>query len=468
MRRIHTLVAYLLTSALLVSVVIVGHVLPVGAQDSAALGDPVPVTDEEGNPAGSIAVTDVVDPFTDFDPAYPPESGTRFVAVNVAFEADAGERFDIAPRAIVMQDDAGFLWNQGSLFLPDDAVIPELSSQELAPGSRVTGIVGFAMPDGREPARVFYQPESSRLVDLAELLGQEAPRVGDAVSIVDSEGGTGTATVTEVADPFEGFDPAQPPPDGARLVLVTLVYENSGEGRFFLEPFGLVLRDANGDLWTSTSVSRADEAEIVPDLSRTQLAPGDRLSGVVAFAVPEETALAGIYAGPVSGQLIQLADPREGVAVERDPSVATPAAALDEETTTALTEACVDVARWLETAQGRIARVGALDLEDVTLEDLARLAEHLPLYAELAEDQLAEQAPPAVEAVDQALAATFRSHADAVEQIMGAGEPGKDPIQELTEGITTLAEAGERLQEIDAELTRIADDCGVSWENPSG
>ena len=73
------------------------------------------------------------DPFTEFDPAYPPEEGARYVALNVAFDADAGGRFDIAPWTIVLQDDAGFLWNQSSIVLPDDALMPELSSQTLAP-----------------------------------------------------------------------------------------------------------------------------------------------------------------------------------------------------------------------------------------------------------------------------------------------------------------------------------------------
>jgi hypothetical protein len=47
-------------------------------------------------------VTAVIDPFTEFDPAYPPEEGGRYVAVNVAFDADAGNRFDIGPSEIVL------------------------------------------------------------------------------------------------------------------------------------------------------------------------------------------------------------------------------------------------------------------------------------------------------------------------------------------------------------------------------
>ena len=130
MRHVRALLALFFACALLISGFPLGTASPVAAQE----GDAVPVTDEAGAAVGSITVTEVVDPFIDFDPAYPPEEGGRYVAVNVAFDADAGNRFDIAPYAIVLQDDAGFLWNQASMVLAEDALIPELSSQTLASG----------------------------------------------------------------------------------------------------------------------------------------------------------------------------------------------------------------------------------------------------------------------------------------------------------------------------------------------
>src|ERR671917_1004130 len=136
MRHVRALLALFFACALLISGFPLGSASPVAAQE----GDSVPVTDEEGAAVGSITVTEVIDPFTEFDPAYPPEEGGRYVAVNVAFDANAGNRFDITPYSIVLQDDAGFLWTQTSVVLADDALVPELTSQTLAPGSRVTGI----------------------------------------------------------------------------------------------------------------------------------------------------------------------------------------------------------------------------------------------------------------------------------------------------------------------------------------
>ena len=453
MRHIRALFALFIACALLISGVPMHAVSPVAAQDGSFGGGlAVPVTDEEGGAVGTITVTDVVDPFTEFDPAYPPEEGSRYVAVNVAFDADAGARFDIAPWTIVLQDDAGFLWDQASVVLTDDALVPELSSQTLGPGSRVTGIVGFILPEGRTPARILYQPESSRIIPLENLSGEESPALGDAVSIVDSEGGAGSVTVTGVADPFEDVDPTQTPPEGGRFVLVTLAYENTSDGRFFVEPYGLLLRDANGNLWSSTSVSRLEESELVPDLTSAQLAPGDRLSGAVAFVAPAGADLSGIYTSAVSGQLVQLADLEN----ESDDEPIEPASDVSVD------GSCADLAEWLGNTRERIRLAVEMSLADATMEDLDVLAAHVTEYATLAEDQLANQPPPEAEAAGKALVSTLHAYSDALEQILGAGDPGKDVALELTEGMNTFNDAGSRLRDIEAELVRIAGECDLA------
>jgi hypothetical protein len=460
MRHVRALLALFLACALLVSGFPLGGASLVAAQDEAAA---VRVTDEEGAVIGSITVTEVIDPFTDFDLAYPPEEGGRYVAVNVVFDADAGNRFDISPSEIVLQDDLGFVWTQASINLAEDALIPELSSQTLGPGSRVTGVVGFVVPEGRTPERVLYQPESSRVIPLLSLTGEEPPALGETVAIVDSEGGSGSVTVTDVIDPFEDVDPSQGAPEGGRFVMVTLVYENTSDGRFFVEPFGLLLRDENGNLWSSTSVTRLEETELIPDITSAQLAPGDRLSGAVVFVVPEGTALAGIYTSPVSGQLLQLADLESGsddaaagagVGTDDVPA-ATPLASM-------VAGACADLEPWLADARQRIERASEMSLEDATLEDLDSLAEHVDEYAAMAEAQLADQAPPEAEAAAKALVATLQAYSDSVTQILGANDPGKDVALELTEGMNTFNDAGSRLNDIESELNRIAGECGLT------
>src|SRR5581483_9858714 len=113
-------------------------------------------------------------------------------------------------------------------------------------------LVGFVMPGDRVPARVIYQPQSSRVVTLAELRAVPAPRIGEAVKITDSAGNQGAVTVSAFNDPA-AVDPAATPPEGTRFVEAILVYENTGATRFTIEPYGLLLRDANGNLWSASS-----------------------------------------------------------------------------------------------------------------------------------------------------------------------------------------------------------------------
>jgi hypothetical protein len=286
--------------------------------------------------------------------------------------------------------------------------------------------------------------------------------LGDTVSIADSEGGTGSVTVTEVVDPLEDVDPSQALPEDGRFVMVTLAYENTSDDRFFVEPYGIVLRDADGNLWSATSVTRLEESEIVPDITSAQLAPGDRLSGAVVFVVPEGIGLAGIYTSPVSGQLLQLADLESGADAEvagaddgtGDESAGTPIAS-------AAASTCADVERWLADARERISRASEMSLQDSTLEDLDSLAEHVDEYAAMAEEQLADEAPAEAEAAGKALVATLQAYSDAIDQILSANDPDKDVALELTEGMNTFNDAGSRLNEIEAELNTIAAECGL-------
>ncbi|MDQ3413224.1 MAG: DUF4352 domain-containing protein, partial [Chloroflexota bacterium] len=114
------------------------------------LGAAIPFVDSEGNELGSIAVTDIDDPATGLDPDFPAEADSRYVVLTVVFEAATDQRFDIDPFAIVVQDTEGALWSRTSVRLAEDAVVPELGGQALAPGSRISGVVGFALPDAAE------------------------------------------------------------------------------------------------------------------------------------------------------------------------------------------------------------------------------------------------------------------------------------------------------------------------------
>jgi hypothetical protein len=409
-----------------------------------ALGTAVPFVDADGVTRGSITVTEVFDPFEGYNPDYPPELGSRVVAVTIAFDADAGDRFDVTPWAVVLQDSDGFIWNQGSVLFADDMLIPELTSQTLAPGSRITGVVGFVLPEGADPARVFYQPESSRLITLAELSDAPTPALGETIALVDANGGTGTVTVTDVVDPFENFDPAYPPETGTRFVALTLVYENTGTGRFEIEPYGLLLRDANGNLWYSTSLFRPAETVVVPDLRGDQLAPGDRISGLVAFSVPDGVGLAALHLSPVSSQLITLAGLGAPTAGPTAKPAASPSADEAAEPVVAVDDSCAALEAWLSETRPRIAGAASLVAEAQLEGDPAQAEPIAAALALLADEQQATPPPTNAEPAHKALVATLSALAGGAAPDAPAG---------------SVLAAAERLGEIEAELDRLEVEC---------
>jgi hypothetical protein len=371
--------------------------------------------------------------------------------------------------------------------LPDDAVIPLLYSQTLAPGSRITGAVGFMIPEEREPARVLYQPQSSQFRVLVDLLDEPVPVLGEAVTITDAAGGMGAVTVTAINDPQTDLDPSQAPPEGGRFVQAILTYENTSDGPFEIEPFGLLMQDANGNLWYSTYVTRSNPPQTIPDMASVGLAPGDRLTGSITFGVPEGVPVTGLFAAPVSGQLVQLVQldeadmpgpsesaapaspiatpvamegvkadaPSAEVAVEPSPAVeATSVAPAD----TAI-DGCAALDDWGAATRARMDRASSMNAEDQMLEDPQALASHAAEYGELAVAQSTEPVPPEAAAVNKALVATLNAHQAAVEQLLAVDEAGPDAEGSASEALGIISAAGARLAQIDAQLTTIEASC---------
>lgn len=471
MRRLLPILSLFLGFTLLLGVALPARA-QVDAQEgsaSAGLGSPVPVSNDAGEVVGSVTIAEVIDPFLDTSPDYPAEPGNRFVVVRAVFEADAGTRFDIAPWSIVIQDQGGTLWDSTSLILPDDAVVPELSSQTLAPDSRVSGLIGFQLPEGVTPARVYFQPVSSRLVLLAELVTTEMPPVGTAVAYVDSDGGTGQVTVREIIDPFTGVDPSSAAPDGSRYVYVTLTFENTSDGAFHTEPYGLLLQDRNGDLWSPQYVTRTDDTLLIPDLSWTQLAPGDRLTGAVVFAVPTSAQLTGLFTSPTGEQLVPLAalDDAGSPAADTTPD-ATPDVITAEATATpepgpeVVTPApdlgadpCQQTQDWLLAGTDRILQAQTLTDEARNATDPVALADLSTQFAQMADDEALVTVPAGGEAAAKATVATLRALSSATADAATALESGEDPAAALA----LVSRAQDRLAAIQGEMARVTGAC---------
>lgn len=300
------------TAAILGSVTLVLGLVagPVAAQDtSPAPGEPiaVPYTDSAGVTRGSVMIRSVADPYTDLDPGSPPPEGQHFVLLTVVFEAAADQSLAADPYQVVLQDSDGYLrWSTGVPRV-QPVTVPDLQAQTLAPGDRISGVIGYLVPDRATTAAILYNPEWNRWMPLRQGAAVPPPVVGDPVTVTDAGGVPhGTATIRDLADPYTGHDPAQPPADGMRYVLLTAAFEAAEDQTLNVDPYAVALQDANGMLYNASRVPRPPE-DIVPDLQSQLLAPGDRISGRIGFSVPAGAELVAVQWAPESNRFIPLA-----------------------------------------------------------------------------------------------------------------------------------------------------------------
>ena len=291
--------------------------LPVAAQDPSATparppdpGTPVavPYIDSAGVDHGTVTVRSIEDPFAGFDPGAPPAEGQRYVLLTVVFEAAMDQSFWADPNAVVLQDTSGFLRGPVGVPRAQPVTVPDFQSQTLGPGDRVSGAIGYIVPADASLSSVLYVPERNRYVPLQSASSEPGPAVGEPVTAYDAAGVVhGTVTVRELAAPYMAFDPASPPPEGTRYVLVSIVFEAADDQALWADPYGVLLQDANGYLLTFSGIRRPVE-DVVPDLQSQTLAPGDRVSGDVGYTVPVNTTITSVQWSPEGGRLVPLVD----------------------------------------------------------------------------------------------------------------------------------------------------------------
>ena len=273
-----------------------------------AVDTPVPYVDADGVARGTVTVRQVADPFTEHRPDSPPGEGTRYVMLTVAFESAEDQAFDADPSDVLVQDSEGFLWGRTGINRPPEATIPELSSQEMGPGNRVSGVIGYVVPADATIERVLYQPEGGRLMTLAEVAPTSSVAVDTPVPYVDADGvARGTVTVRQVADPFTEHRPDSPPGEGTRYVMLTVAFESAEDQAFDADPSDVLVQDSEGFLWGRTGINRPPEATI-PELSSQEMGPGNRVSGVIGYVVPADATIERVLYQPEGGRLMTLAE----------------------------------------------------------------------------------------------------------------------------------------------------------------
>ena len=141
---------------------LVGTPLAIAQDGPTQPGEEVTFTDPDGIIRGTIAVREVADPFTGYDPSYAAEPGVRYVMLTVTYQAALDQQMDAQPYEVMLQSDDGRLWDSVYVQRPADSTIPDLQPQQLAPDNRISGVIDVRGPGGcRDPSGSSISPPTT-------------------------------------------------------------------------------------------------------------------------------------------------------------------------------------------------------------------------------------------------------------------------------------------------------------------
>ncbi|HET8522063.1 MAG TPA: DUF4352 domain-containing protein, partial [Thermomicrobiales bacterium] len=137
-----------------------------------AVGTAVSYVGNDGNEIAQITAEQVIDPFKDYDSSFGgPDRGNRYVAIQVTVTATGDKALEVSSFDFALQDEQGFIAGSPYVSRTDEQekADPEFEDTNLAPGDSVSGLLFFEVFGDAQLAHLFYQPESSRLITVANL-----------------------------------------------------------------------------------------------------------------------------------------------------------------------------------------------------------------------------------------------------------------------------------------------------------
>lgn len=319
--------------------------IPVSAQQTVTggpkLGEPANIYDNNGEPIGTVTVTEIVDPYSTFDVINsPPARGYRWVIATVTFSAGANT-IPVNTSGFVLIDTGGYSVYQGYYYQSSDDAekYPPFSASEVPAGQEVTGSIYFQVFNGEKAAIIEYSPTYEQVV-VAVDLREAGVAPGDVtVWTTTDDSIVGELSVAGVVDPLEDYDSSYPPQRGFRYVAVAIHFNNTGTRPVSLSSYSFSATDHEGFVVTSAGVYRTPEATAaLPDLPYDPVLPGTETTGIVTFLMINGATLKDVNFVPTSDRRVRIAE------FARDAEYIAPA--ITPVATVAVDPACEAVVAW--------------------------------------------------------------------------------------------------------------------------
>jgi hypothetical protein len=140
-----------------------------GDTGAAAIGEPRAIGDAAGVTYGSVIIREVMDPFVEYDPNSPPPEGQRYVGLDAAFGAAEDQAIYAAPGSVALVATDGRMFWPTWVPRPRPYLLQDVESTPLSPGDRVSGFLGYVLPQDVQIDSIVYNPESNRFLPVADL-----------------------------------------------------------------------------------------------------------------------------------------------------------------------------------------------------------------------------------------------------------------------------------------------------------
>jgi hypothetical protein len=146
------------------------NIASLGPAPSPTANTPVSVLGPDGAEIAQATVSDLTDPFNDYDANSAPERGTHFVTLTLNVTNTSPRPLAVDPSRVFLLDTDGFLSGSTTINRGSQPAVPDFTYQDsLAPGAQATGLIGFQVLSGVDLVSVVYRPSNDRLITLATL-----------------------------------------------------------------------------------------------------------------------------------------------------------------------------------------------------------------------------------------------------------------------------------------------------------